>query len=90
MAVGSDGGVYFIGSDEVVQEGLNARSYDIWLSKYDSNGNSILTRRVGNTDEQLSDSGYAVDGGANETLYVGGVFYKVGFQSDFWLRKYKD
>jgi hypothetical protein len=83
-AVGVDGSgnVYVTGSETVTEQSSN-----IWIRKYDSDGNVVWTRTY-NGAANLEDKGYgiAVDGQGN--VYVAGSEYVVGEEDNVWVRKY--
>jgi len=83
IAVDASGNVYVTGYERVTGEGNN-----IWVRKYDSNGDVVWTRTY-NDVANGSDSGYgmAVDGAGN--FYVTGFEFVTGESSNIWVRKYE-
>ncbi|MBA7519177.1 hypothetical protein ES705_11252 [subsurface metagenome] len=82
IAVDVSGNIFVIGSEWVTGEKRN-----IWLRKYDSDGNVVWTRTYNGTDND-DDLGYgiAVDGSGN--VYVTGCEIITGEGTNIWVRKY--
>ncbi len=86
IAVDNSGNVYVIGSESrsVLLQGDN-----IWVRKYDANGNTLWTETYNSPDNQWDEGfGIAVDGSGN--VYVTGYEYRGDLlQGDnIWVRKY--
>ncbi|MCP4132457.1 MAG: hypothetical protein GY754_15905 [bacterium] len=92
MVIDSSGNIYFTGFTNGVLDGnTNAGNYDIFLAKYNSDGEKQWTRQLG-TEEEDRSSGVALDSSGD--LYISG-FTKGGFdgntlsgQTDTILAKY--
>jgi len=82
IAVDDSGNVYVTG-----YEYIDGQENNIWVRKYDSNGNVVWTRTY-NGAEDVDDGGYgiAVDGSGN--VYVTGDEWVTGEQNNNWVRKY--
>jgi len=82
IAVDGSGNVYVTGYEEVVGGG-----YNIWVRKYDSDGDVVWTRTYDGAANQ-NDGGYgiAVDGSGN--VYVTGYEFVTGESYNIWVRKY--
>jgi len=83
IAVDRSGNVYVTGYEAVTGEGSN-----IWVRKYDSDGDVVWTRTYNGTANSW-DRGYgiAVDGGGN--VYVTGYEFVTGESYNIWVRKYE-
>jgi hypothetical protein len=83
IALDGGGNVYVVGYEADIKEGLN-----IWLGKYDSDGNKIWTRTY-NGPANDDDEGYgiAVDGSGN--IYVTGCETVTGESFNIWVGKYE-
>ena len=82
IAADGSGNVYVTGYEFVTGE-----SYNIWVRKYDSDGDEVWTR-THNGSGDSADVGYgiAVDGEGN--VYVTGYVDQNGAGNDVWVRKY--
>ncbi|MDO8528058.1 MAG: putative Ig domain-containing protein [Deltaproteobacteria bacterium] len=82
IAVDNNGNVYVTGSEEATE--LN---YNIWVRKYDANGNTLWTRTYnGSANSTDEGRGIAVDNNGN--VYVTGSEIVAGQRSNVWVRKY--
>jgi hypothetical protein len=82
IAVDASGNVYVTGCEYVIGEWFN-----IWVRKYDSDGNEIWTRTYNGTSNDWDEGhGIAVDRSGN--VYVIGDEYVTGESSNIWVRKY--
>jgi len=83
IAVDGSGNVYVTGEETVTGENFN-----IWVRKYDSDGDVVWTRTYNNDVANGSDgaSGIAVDGSDN--VYVTGWETVTGEGYNIWVRKY--
>jgi len=82
IAVDASGNVYVTGYETVAGEGEN-----IWLRKYDSNGNEVWTRTYNGTADSW-DRGYGIAVDASGNVYVTGCEYVTDEGPNIWLRKY--
>ena len=82
IAVDSSGNVYVTGCEEVIGE-----KHNIWVRKYDSDGNELWTRTYSGTAHDDDGYGIAVDGSGN--VYVTGSEAVTGESYNIWLRKYE-
>ncbi len=69
VTVDSSGNVYISGSTSGDLDGVNAGSYDAFLTKYDTSGNELWTQQIGTTS---SDSSYAVTTDSTGNVYISG------------------
>jgi len=83
IAVDGDGNVYVTGYEEDTEQSLN-----IWIRKYDSDGNKIWTRTYdGPANDDDEGYGIVVDGSGN--VYVTGYESVMGESFNIWVRKYE-
>jgi len=80
IAVDGSGNIYVTGFQEV------SGTLEIWVRKYDSDGNEVWTRTQGGPPAERSGSGIAVDGSGN--VYVSGADYDAVKGYSIWVRKY--
>ncbi|MBA7519179.1 hypothetical protein ES705_11254 [subsurface metagenome] len=82
IAVDGSGNVYVTGYEEVTEESLN-----IWVRKYDSDGNEVWTQTYNGPDND-DDYGFgiAVDGSGN--VYLAGSEFVTEELLNIWVRKY--
>lgn len=83
FAVALDGTAVYVAGVEVTSGQAN----NIWVRKYDSDGNDLWTDVYNGADNQ-NDTGYgiAVDSAGN--VYVAGIVWVSGEKDNIWLRKY--
>jgi len=82
IAVDRDGNVYITGYEQVSDE-----NYNIWVRKYNSEGNEVWTKTYnGTTDGDDRGHGIAIDGAGN--VYVTGYEFVTGEWENIWVRKY--
>ncbi len=87
IAVDSAGNVYVIGYED---RGDLGQYYNIWTSKYDTNGNEIWTRTY-NSPNNGDDVGYGIAVDSSGNVYVTGIENRsdLGQDINIWTRKYK-
>jgi len=83
IAVDGDGNVYVVGYEADIKEALN-----IWLGKYDSDGNKIWTRTY-NGPANDDDEGYGIAVDKSGNIYVTGCETVTGESFNIWVRKYE-
>jgi hypothetical protein len=86
----SSGNVYLTGSTRGNLAGENAGQNDVWVAKYDSNGDRIWAKQFGTSHYDYS-SGITIDSGSN--VYLTGFTYgnlagDNNSWSDVWVAKY--
>ncbi|MBA7519178.1 hypothetical protein ES705_11253 [subsurface metagenome] len=82
IAVDGSGNVYVAGYESVTGEQRN-----IWVRKYDSDGNEVWTRSYnGTADGDDRGNGIAIDGAGN--VYVTGYEFVTGEWENIWVGKY--
>lgn len=82
IAVDESGNVYVTGYEAVTGE-----SYNIWVRKYDTNGEEVWTRTHNDADNGWDQGcAVAVDGSGN--VYVTGYEAVTGENRNIWIRKY--
>ncbi len=82
IAVDRNGTIYITGWEKVTGQGFN-----IWVRKYDSNGNEIWTKTYnGEANDDDRGGGIVVNGSGN--VYVTGSEYVNGQNGNIWVRKY--
>ena len=80
IAIDSENNLYVTGyfTDSITFSDSAYRSYakwDIFISKYDSLGNGIWSRRCGGTDQSsFGDYGFAIDVDSSDHVYIAGIF----------------
>ena len=86
VAVDGSGDVYVVGSEDRTDLGQGA---DIWLRKYDSDGNVLWTRTY-DSPAHRDDQGYDVAVDNDGGVYVVGTEYRhdLGERDNIWLGKY--
>ncbi len=82
IAVDSNGNVYVAGTEVVTGESGN-----IWIRKYDSNGNTIWTR-THNGVANNGDAGNSITVDSSGNVYVTGYEGVAGESFNIWIRKY--
>ncbi len=82
IAVDGSGNVYVTGYETVTGEGKN-----IWVRKYDSDGDVVWTRTYDGAASQ-NDEGHAIAVDASGNVYVTGYEYVTGELTNIWVRKY--
>ncbi len=82
IAVDNSGNVYVTGYEH---NGL-VQYHNIWVRKYDTDGNTIWTRTYNGADNDDKGNGIAVDTSGN--VYVTGYEEVAVCSSDIWIRKY--
>jgi len=90
VAVDNTGNIYLTGGTEGDLGGANAGIPDIWVAKYDSQGNQLWLQQFGSNNEDYS-NGIAVDSTGNIYL-TGYTWSNLGGASagffDAWVAKY--
>ncbi|MBA7552548.1 hypothetical protein ES705_45116 [subsurface metagenome] len=82
IAVDGNGNVYVVGWEKVTDQGFN-----IWVRKYDPNGNKLWTK-THNGMANDNDQGYGIAVDENGNVYVTGSEYVDGQDGNVWVRKY--
>ncbi|MBE9171190.1 SBBP repeat-containing protein [Pleurocapsales cyanobacterium LEGE 06147] len=90
VAVGSDNSIYTTGWTIGNVGGENAGLYDIWLSKYDSEGNPVWTQQFGSEDYEFP---WGMDTDSEDNIYITGwTLGDLGGANagsyDAWVAKY--
>lgn len=84
VAVDNFGGIYEVGTVDAYNL---SQSGNIWLRKYDSQGNALWTQTYNDISNNYDEGqGVAVDNAGN--VYAVGSEYKSGEGNNIWLRKY--
>ena len=82
IAVDESGNVYVVGCEMTIAEAAN-----IWVRKYDTDGDVVWTRTYNDIEDNDDlGQGIAVDGSGN--VYVTGSEWVTGEQDNIWARKY--
>jgi hypothetical protein len=82
IAVDGDGNVYVTGSETVTGEASN-----VWVRKYDSDGDVLWTRTYNGTDND-DDIGYGIAVDESGNVYVVGYEMTIAEAANIWVRKY--
>jgi hypothetical protein len=92
LAIDQSGNVYVIGNTTNDLEGLNAGETDVWLTKYDSNGNQKWIQQFGSSDSDLV-HGIGIDNSGN--IYLAGDteddidgLHSTNYTGDPWVTKF--
>ena len=94
IAVDRAGNSYLVGVTNNDLAAPNAGSFDVWLAKYDSNGNQLWLEQFGN---ELVDLSYSIDVDLDGNIYLSGHSGKaapdedqaiLGQTLDSWVAKY--
>jgi len=86
IAVDGNGNVYIVGHVAVTE--VTGPGWDIWLRKYDPDGNEIW-RRTYNDKIDGWDMGYGIAVDRSGNVYVTGCEEVTGQGWDIWVRKYE-
>ena len=90
VATDTDGNVLLIGTTAGALAGPSAGSTDVWLRKYNADGDIVWTRQFGTADDDVG-SGTAADAEGN-VIAIGGTEGTIATGSagsaDAWVRKY--
>jgi hypothetical protein len=91
VAVSEDGSVYATGFTQGELGGPRIGVYDIWIAKFDNNGNQQWLEKFGTTDYEFT---WGIDTDSQDNAYVAG-FTRGGLDggenqedSDAWIAKY--
>ena len=82
IALDGSGNVYVTGYEKVTGEDSN-----IWVRKYDSDGNEVWTRTYNGTADG-NDRGHGIAVDASGNVYVTGSEYVTDEEDNIWVRKY--
>jgi len=82
IAVDGSGNVYVTGSETVTGEASN-----VWVRKYDSDGDVLWTRTYNGTDND-DDIGYGIAVDESGNVYVVGYEMTIAEAANIWARKY--
>jgi|GEM_PF-1077339 len=87
LALDSSGNVYLTGNTTGNLGGTNAGSGDVWVGKYDTNGNQLWLKQFGSS---LDDSAYFLTLGSNGNIYLAGstTGNLGGSPGNLWVGKY--
>jgi len=81
IAVDGSGNVYVTGYEYLIAE-----SYNIWVRKYNSNGEEVWTKTYNGASSDV-DCGYGIAVDGNGNVYVAGYETVTGEWANIWVRK---